>query len=156
MGELPMTSTTKTPPTPHAPESLSGLEILERAAVAAADKKAANIRLFDLRGTSSYTDFFLICSGNTDRQGKAIHDSVHEALKTDFNLLPRRVEGLPEARWILMDYFDVIVHIFVPEVREFYRLEELWSDAPELPLPAGAIVGPESSGADATLADGAA
>lgn len=151
-----MPSTTKTPPTPHAPESLSGLEILERAAVAAADKKAGGIRLLDLRGTSSYTDYFLICSGNTDRQAKAIHDAVHETLKAEFNLLPRRVEGLPEARWILMDYFDVIVHIFVPEVREFYRLEELWSDAPELPLPEGAVVAPDASGAGAALTDGAA
>jgi ribosome-associated protein len=137
-----MTSTAKKTPTAHAPESLTGLEILERAAVAAADKKAAGMRLLDLRGTSSYTDYFLICSGNTDRQTKAIHDSVHEALKDDFRLLPRRVEGLPEARWILMDYFDVIVHIFVPEVRDFYRLEELWSDAPELPLPPDAVVDP--------------
>lgn len=131
-----MMAAEKIHPTANAPESLTGLEILERAAVAADDKKAIDLRLLDLRGTSSYTDYFLICSGNTDRQVKAIHDSVHEALKDDFRLLPRRVEGLPEARWVLMDYFDVIVHIFVPEVREFYRLEELWSDVPTLDVPA--------------------
>ena len=77
-----------------------------------------------------YTDFFVICSGNTDRQAKAIHDGIHLGLKKDHGLLPRRVEGLGEARWILMDYLDVIVHVFTPEAREFYRLEQLWGEAP--------------------------
>ena len=77
-----------------------------------------------------YTDFFVVCSGNTDRQTKAIHDGIHQGLKKDHGLLPRRVEGLSEARWILMDYLDVIVHVFTPEAREFYRLEQLWGEAP--------------------------
>lgn len=129
-----MTTAARPAPTPHAPDSLPGLEIAQRAAAAADDKKAIDLKILDLRGTTSYTDFFVICSGNTDRQVKAIHDSVHLALKDELRLLPRRVEGLPEARWVLMDYFDVIVHIFVPEVREFYRLEELWGDTPRLPI----------------------
>lgn len=123
-----------TQPTIHAPQDLTGLAIAELAAAAAADKKAIDLRVLDLRGTSSFTDYFVICSGNTDRQVKAIHDSVHERLKHELRLLPRRVEGLPEARWVLMDYFDVIVHVFVPEVREFYALERLWSDAAEVEL----------------------
>jgi ribosome-associated protein len=97
---------------------------------AAADKKALDVVELDLRGVLGYTDFFVICSGNTDRQTKAIHDGIHLTLKKDNGLLPRRVEGLNEARWILMDYLDVIVHIFTPEAREFYRLEQLWGEAP--------------------------
>jgi ribosome-associated protein len=96
----------------------------------AADKKAIDITELDLRGVLGYTDFFVICSGNTDRQTKAIHDGIHYGLKKEHGRLPRRVEGLSEARWILMDYLDVIVHVFTPEAREFYRLEQLWGEAP--------------------------
>jgi ribosome-associated protein len=96
----------------------------------AADKKAIDVAELDLRGVLGYTDFFVICSGNTDRQTKAIHDGIHYGLKKEHELLPRRVEGLAEARWILMDYLDVIVHVFTPEAREFYRLEQLWGEAP--------------------------
>ena len=89
--------------------------------------------MIDLRGIVSYTDFFVICSGNTERQAKAIHDGIYEELKkpaTTTRLLPRRTEGDREARWILMDYWDVVVHIFTPEAREYYRLEHLWGEAP--------------------------
>jgi ribosome-associated protein len=96
----------------------------------AADKKAIDVAELDLRGVLGYTDFFVVCSGNTDRQAKAIHDGIHLGLKKDYGVLPRRVEGLTEARWILMDYLDVIVHVFTPEAREFYRLEQLWGEAP--------------------------
>ena len=96
----------------------------------AADKKAIDVVELDLRGVLGYTDFFVVCSGNTERQTKAIHDGIHQGLKKEHGLLPRRVEGLGEARWILMDYLDVIVHVFTPEAREFYRLEQLWGEAP--------------------------
>ena len=96
----------------------------------AADKKAIDIAELDLRGVLGFTDFFVICTGNTDRQTKAIHDGIHQGLKKQHGLLPRRVEGLGEARWILMDYLDVVVHVFTPEAREFYRLEQLWGEAP--------------------------
>ena len=96
----------------------------------AADKKAIDLVELDLRGVLGYTDYFVICSGNTDRQTKAIHDGIHEGLKKEHQLLPRKVEGLSEARWILMDYLDVIVHVFTPEAREYYRLEQLWGEAP--------------------------
>jgi ribosome-associated protein len=99
-------------------------------AALAADKKAIDVAELDLRGVLGYTDFFVICSGNTDRQTKAIHDGIHLGLKQARGLLPRRVEGLAEARWILMDYLDVIVHVFTPDAREFYRLEQLWGEAP--------------------------
>jgi ribosome-associated protein len=96
----------------------------------AADRKASDIVALDLREVAGYTDFFVICSGNTDRQTKAIHDSIHVGLKKQDGLLPRRVEGVGEARWILMDYLDVVVHIFTPDTRDFYRLESLWGDVP--------------------------
>ena len=97
----------------------------------AADKKAIDVVELDLRGVLGYTDFFVIATGNTDRQTKAIHDGIHLGLKNEHGLLPRRVEGLAEARWILMDYLDVVVHVFTPEAREFYRLEQLWGEAPK-------------------------
>jgi ribosome-associated protein len=106
--------------------------LAERIAEIASDKKAIDIRVIDLRGIVSYTDFFVICSGNTERQAKAIHDGIYEELKNgaDGRLLPRRTEGAREARWILLDYWDVVVHIFTPDVREYYRLENLWGEAP--------------------------
>ena len=90
--------------------------LAERIAEIAADKKAIDIRVIDLRGIVSYTDFFVIASGNTERQAKAIHDAIYEELKHDGDerLLPRRTEGDREARWILLDYWDVVVHIFTP------------------------------------------
>ena len=96
----------------------------------AAGKKAIDVVELDLRGVLGYTDFFVICSGNTGRQAKAIHDAILEGLKREHETLPRRVEGSGEAGWILMDYLDVVVHIFTPETREFYRLEKLWGEAP--------------------------
>lgn len=96
----------------------------------ALDKKAIDVVSLDLRGVSGIADTFLICSGNTDRQVKAIHDAIHFGLKKEHGTLPRRTEGAVEARWVLMDYFDIVVHILTPEAREFYRLEQLWGDAP--------------------------
>jgi len=96
----------------------------------AADKKASDIVALDLRAVAGYTDFFVICSGTSDRQAKAIHDGIHQGLKKHAGLLPRRVEGVTEARWILMDYLDVVVHVFTPETRDFYRLEALWGEVP--------------------------
>jgi ribosome-associated protein len=97
----------------------------------AADVKAIDPVELDLRDVLGYTDYFVICTGNTDRQTKAIHDRIHERMKKEHGLLPRRVEGLSEARWILMDYLHVIVHVFTPDAREFYRLEQLWGEAPK-------------------------
>jgi len=96
----------------------------------AADKKATDVVELDLRGVLDYTDYFLVCSGRTGRQAKAIHDAILEGLKREHERLPRRVEGSAYAGWILMDYLDVVVHIFTPETRAFYRLEQLWGEAP--------------------------
>ncbi len=100
----------------------------------ASDHKALDIVQLDLREIISYTDYFVICTGRTDRQVKAIHDAIHIGMKDEHALLPRRVEGLPQASWILMDYLDVIVHVFTPQTREYYRLEQLWGEAPALAL----------------------
>ena len=104
----------------------------------AADKKALDVVELDLRGVIDYTDYFVICSGTSDRQVKAICDGIRYGLKGSHGVGPRRVEGLTQARWVLMDYLDVIVHVFVPEVREFYGLERLWGEVPlrELAVPA--------------------
>jgi ribosome-associated protein len=109
---------------------MTSQELLAEIARYAADKKAIDVVELDLRGVLGYTDYFLVCSGNTGRQAKAIHDGILEGLKHEHDLLPRRVVGSGETGWILMDYLDVVVHIFTPETREFYRLEHLWGEVP--------------------------
>jgi ribosome-associated protein len=111
--------------------SLGPARLAELVAAYAADVKAIDLVELDLRDVLGYTDYFVICSGNTDRQTKAIHDRIHQGMKNEHGVLPRRVEGLAEARWILMDYLDVVVHVFTPDAREFYRLEQLWGEAPK-------------------------
>jgi ribosome-associated protein len=113
---------------------MSPEELTQAVGALASDKKAIDIVALDLRGIAGYTDFFLICSGGSDRQTKAIHDGIHEGMKKEHDTLPRRVEGLSEARWILMDYLDCVVHIFTPDTRDYYRLEQLWGDVPRLEL----------------------
>ena len=114
--------------------TMSPERLATTAAAYAADKKGSDIVVLDLREVAGYTDFFVIVSGTSDRQAKAIHDGIHQGLKKHEGLLPRRVEGLGEARWILMDYLDVVVHVFTPETRDFYRLEALWGDVPRRDL----------------------
>lgn len=115
----------------QAPSVLEPAKLAELIANSASDVKATDVTELDLRGVLGYTDYFIVATGGTDRQAKAIHDRIHESLKREHALLPRRVEGVAEARWILMDYLDVIVHIFTPEARDFYRLEQLWGEAPK-------------------------
>ena len=109
---------------------MNGEQLLSEIVRLAADKKALEVVELDLRGVLDYTDFFVICSGNTTRQTKAIHDGILEGLKRELGAVPRRVEGAGRADWILMDYLDVVVHVFTPEIREYYRLEQLWGEAP--------------------------
>ena len=107
-----------------------GLALADLVADTASDRKAQDIRVIDVRGLVAYTNGLVVCSGKTERQTKAVHDAIHSRLKDEYGLLPRRVEGEREARWILMDYLDCVVHIFTPEAREFYRLDQLWGEAP--------------------------
>ncbi len=111
-------------------QALQPQELLAEIVRLAADKKAIEIVELDLRGVLGYTDYFLVCSGNTTRQTKAIHDGILEGLKREHGTPARRVEGASRADWILMDYLDVVVHIFTPQAREYYRLEQLWGEAP--------------------------
>ncbi len=105
-------------------------ELVAEIARFAGDAKAEDVVELDLREVLGYTDSFLILTGRSDRQVKAVHDRVVEGLKKEHGLLPQRVEGLAEARWVLLDYLDVVVHVFTPETREFYGLERLWGEVP--------------------------
>jgi ribosome-associated protein len=106
-----------------------------RCAELAADKKAEDIIAIDLRGISSFTDFFVICSGTSEPHLKAIAGEIEARLKHDNHVTPHAVDGYPMSHWIVIDYGDVVVHIFHAGKRGFYSLEDLWSDAPRLKLP---------------------
>jgi len=108
---------------------LNGSEIAEIGAEAAVDRKANSVVVLDLRGLSSVADFFVICSGNSSTHVAGIADIIEEKLDEHSVKLWHR-EGGRKASWILLDYIDVIVHVFTEEAREFYGLERLWGDAP--------------------------
>ena len=84
----------------------------------------------------TYTDYFVICSGQNPRQSKAIYDEVRGVLKKESRTLPVSVDGAAEARWIVADYLDVVLHVFTPEAREYYALEDLWGDVPSVSVTA--------------------
>lgn len=105
---------------------------------AALDKKAEELVILDLRKISDVTDYFVICHGTSDRQVLTIADSIEERLIQTLRVKPASVEGRRLGEWILMDYIDFVVHVFVASRREFYRLERLWGDAPTVELAAGA------------------
>lgn len=110
------------------------LEIARLCAQYAADKKAADIVLLDLRGISPVTDFFVICTATSNPQLRAVRDEIVERLRDDHGLKPLGGDGNYESQWLIVNYPNVLVHVLSPEKREFYRLEELWGDAPRLPL----------------------
>ena len=113
-------------PSPEA-EKLPGVVV--QAAELALDRKAEQVVALDLRGISSATDYFVLATGNSDIQVKAIAEHIMAELGKD-GVKPLHVEGLDRARWVLMDFVDFVVHIFHPLAREFYQLELLWGDAP--------------------------
>ena len=115
-------------------ETLSSEALARRIAAVALDKKARDVVVLDMRDVVSYTDFLVIATGNTERQTKAIEDAIYQDLKhaEGGRRVPERVEGRSEARWILMDYLDAVVHIFTPAARDYYRLETLWGEVPAL------------------------
>lgn len=98
------------------------------------DRKAIGLVILEVKDLSSFTDYFLICSGNSDRQVQAIASHMEEKLGKE-GIHPLGIEGKREGRWILLDYGDVVVHIFFHPVREFYDLERLWSEATRVELP---------------------
>lgn len=110
-------------------------EEVRLAVQAAYDKKAEDMRIFDLRGVTSLTEFFLICSGSNQRQNQAISDEILRLLKEEQGRPPMGVEGYEKADWILMDYGDFIVHILSGQARKYYDIERLWRQAKEVELP---------------------
>jgi ribosome-associated protein len=109
---------------------LTSIEQARRIAALAQDKLARDVVILDMQPVCTYTDYFVVCTGQNPRQTKAIWDEVHARLKRDERLLPRSVAGESEATWIVADYLDVVLHVFTPEAREFYRLDDLWGDVP--------------------------
>ena len=107
---------------------LEGLAVAHKTVEAASDKQAADVLLLDVRGVCSFADYFVICSGETERQIKAIYDEIEHVLKRE-GVLPHHREGTLDSGWLLLDFGDVIVHIFAPFEREYYQLGKLWSEA---------------------------
>ncbi|MEO6848814.1 MAG: ribosome silencing factor [Chthoniobacterales bacterium] len=105
----------------------------ECCADAAVEKKAEDITILDMRGLSSFTDYFVICSGASDPQLKAIATSIRENMRERFGAKPIYEDGFPSSQWIVLDYGDVLVHIFHKDKRGYYGLENLWSDAKVIP-----------------------
>lgn len=91
-----------------------------------ADKKGEDIILLDLRERTIIADYFIVCSANSERQIKAIVDGVREEVKKQYGLLPRAVEGEASSGWVLIDYRDIVIHAFAPDVRSYYNLESFW------------------------------
>ncbi len=123
---------------PRTLTDLTSPELARRIAALCEEKLAADVVVLDMRGVCDYTDFFVIATGANTRQTKAVYDEVHFALKRDETLLPRSAGGVQEATWIVSDYNDVVLHVFTPETRGFYRLEDLWNDVPKLEVAASA------------------
>jgi len=127
--------------TPVSPASVDMPKEVARVVDLLFDRKALEVTLLDLRGVSSATDWFVIASGTSDTHVSSIADSVVDGLRKE-GVRPLNVEGQREARWVLIDYFDFVVHVFHPAAREFYQLERLWGDAPTYVLePQGAAAG---------------
>jgi ribosome-associated protein len=109
---------------------LTPLEQARRIAALVQDKLARDVVILDMRPVCTYTDYFVVCTGGNPRQTSAIWDEVHGRLKKENELLPKSVEGAAEGSWIIADYLDVVLHVFTPEAREYYKLEDLWDDVP--------------------------
>ena len=113
-----------------------GDPIARKAAWLAADLKATDIVVLDLRGVTDMTDFFVIASGTSDTHVRAIADHIQAGLK-DVGVSTSMTEGLTEGRWAVLDYLDCVIHVFHPTSRQFYQIERLWGDAKPVPLDAG-------------------
>ena len=111
------------------------LRAVRRAAVALGDAKAQDVVCLDLRGVTDMADYFLVASGTSDTHVRSTAQRIVEALKAE-GLQVQSVEGLEQGRWVLLDYVDVVVHLFHPSLRSYYQLERLWGDAAVVPLPA--------------------
>ena len=120
---------------------MTALELARRIAAIVEDKQGSEIVALDVSELVGYTDVIVICTARNERLAKAIHDQVRELLKREDDLLPTRSEGVGESRWILLDYLDCVLHVFTPETRDRYRLEQLWGEAPVLDVGVGVPAG---------------
>jgi ribosome-associated protein len=109
-----------------------GLKLAKLCRSFAEEKKAGSPVILDLRKVSSVADFFVICSADSEPQLKAIANGLEKTLKDEHGVRPQAVDGFPKSQWVVVDYGDVMVHIFNPTAREFYNLESLWNDAPRV------------------------
>ena len=116
--------------------ALTSLDQARRIAALASEKLAEDVVILDMRPVCVYTDFFVLATGRNSRQTKAIFDEVHSQLKQEARLLPRAVDGAAEAEWIIADYLDVVLHVFTPDTRSYYGLEDLWGDVPAVQVEA--------------------
>jgi ribosome-associated protein len=107
---------------------MNTVEAVKTVCEAIEEKKGTEIVVLEISKISSFADYFIICSGFNQRQNQAICDAIRESLKQKDRTMPGHVEGYRDADWILLDYLDYVVHIFLPEAREFYKLERLWND----------------------------
>lgn len=105
-----------------------------RIAEAAEDRRALDVEILDMRGLMNICDFFVICSGRSRLHVDAIAQEIDEKL-SKLGIEPRHVEGIPDSSWVILDYLDVVVHVFEPDARQFYNLEGLWHDAPRVEVP---------------------
>lgn len=112
-------------------ESINGKERVLLCVNASLKRKAKDLIILNVKELSSFADYFIICSGTSDRQVQAIAESIQENLKEN-GILPLGIEGERIGKWVLMDYEDIIVHIFYEPIREFYDIERLWADAPRM------------------------
>lgn len=112
---------------------LSAERKAHRAARAALGKKAVNLIVLDVQGVSSVSDYFLVCSGKSTTHMQTISDAIREDLKVA-GVRPLHAEGVPESGWVLLDYGDVLMHVFLEDTRAYYALERLWGDAPSVPV----------------------
>ncbi len=108
--------------------ALEPIELARQVVDVCEERLGEDILLLDIREVSPFADYFVICSGNSERQLRALSDSVREFTKTELGVLPHHIEGEPFSGWVLLDYLDVIVHLFSPELRAYYDLESLWKE----------------------------
>ena len=133
----PRTPSTVAKPKAKAPTKARLPKAIQAVVAAARDKKALDVVVLDLRESDAFTDFFVLCSGSNPRQVQALADGIEQALKAQ-GQQPHAVEGYPRAEWVLLDYFDFVVHVFSTHARDFYGLDRLWGNATrtEFPNPA--------------------
>jgi ribosome-associated protein len=134
------------PIAPSSPQAELSLKLALAAARCAADNNGQNIKILDMRKITPVFDYFVIITGNSRRQLHAINDEIEHTIKEELKDKRMGIEGYNESKWILLDYGNVVVHMFDEETRDFYALEEFWGEAVDVPLPWAASEGEATVG----------